>query len=161
MSGGPILPASIYVGAASGNLSPTVFISSTAGNNASAIEGIGCVASLASTAPCVLQFNLPESIPSGVMKLRGLAWAQATTGNAVVVPSDGQTAVGSDIGGTSLTTDATMTWTWTTGSVIVEQKVNLATTPTVNDILTVLLNFESSSWTLAATGVFQFSVVWE
>jgi hypothetical protein len=151
----------MYLGAASGNLSSTVFISSTAGNGASAIEGIGCVASLGSTAPGVLQFNLPEVIPSGTMKLRALAWAQATTGNGVIVPSDGQTAPGSDIGAASLTTDATITITWTTGSIINEQKVNLGTTPTANDILTVLLNFSSSSWTLAQTSVWQFSIVWE
>jgi hypothetical protein len=164
MASGPLLPSSIYLGAASGNLSPTIFQSSTAGNNASFIEGIGCVASLGSTAPCTLQFNLPESIPTGTMKLRGLAWAQATTGKGVVVPSDGQTAVNSDIGGTALTANATMTWDWASlglGSVMLEQKVNLSTTPTANDILTVLLNFESSAWTLAATGVFQFSLVWE
>ena len=164
MAGGGLLPASVYLGGASGNLSATVFVSSSAGNNASAIEGIGCVASLGSSAPGVLQFNLPEIIPSGTMKLRGLAWSQATTGNAVIVPSDGQTAPNSDIGGTTLTTDATMTWNWATlglGSIMLEQKVNLSTAPTTNDILTVLLNFESSSWTLAQTSVFQFSLVWE
>jgi hypothetical protein len=162
MAGGPLLPSSIYVGAASGNLTMTFFQSSTAGNNASFIEGVGCTASLGSTAPCTLQFNLPESIPSGVMKLRGLAWAQATTGSAVVVPSDGQTAPNSDIGATTLTVDSSMTWTWTVGSVILEQKVNLSASPgTTNDILTVLLNFVSSSWTLAQNSVFQFSVVWE
>jgi hypothetical protein len=165
MAGGPILPTSIYLGNASGNLFPSFFTSSSVGNNASTIEGIGCVASLASSAPCTLQFNLPESIPSGTIKLRGLAWAQATTGNAVIVPSDGQTAPNADIGGTTLTADSTMTWNWATlgvGSVMLEQKVNLSVSPaTPNDILTVLLNFESSSWTLAQTGVFQFSVVWE
>lgn len=161
MAGGPLLPSSIYVGGASGNLSPTIFISSTDTNAASAIEGIGCVASLASTAPGVLQFNLPESIPSGTMKLRALAWAQATAGVGVIQPSDGQTAVGSNIAATALTGDATISLTWTTGSVIMEQKVNLSTTPTANNILTVLLNFTSSSWTLAQTSVWQFSLVWE
>ena len=161
MAGGPLLPASIYVGGAGGNLSPTFFISSAAGNGGSAIEGIGCVASLGSTAPGVLQFNLPEVIPSGTMKLRALAWAQATTGVGVIVPSDGQTAVGSDIGGTTLTTDTAISITWATGSIINEQKVNLATTPTANNILTVLLNYTSTSWTLAQLSVWQFSVVWE
>ena len=161
MAGGPLLPASIYMGAASGNLSPTFFNSSTAGNNASFIEGIGCIASLGSTAPCTLKFNLPESIPTGVMKLRALAWSQATTGNGVIVPSDGQTAPNSDIGATTLTTDTTISITWATGSIINEQKVNLSTTPTANSILTVLLNYASSSWTLAQTSVWQFSIVWE
>jgi hypothetical protein len=151
----------MYLGGASGNLSSTIFVSSTAGNNASAIEGIGCVASLGSTAPGTLQFNLPEAIPAGVMKLRALAWSQATTGVGVIVPSDGQTAPGSDIGATTLTTDTTISITWATGSIIQEQKVNLSTTPTANDILTVLLNFTSSSWTLAQTSVWQFSIVWE
>jgi hypothetical protein len=161
MAGGPLLPSSIYVGGAGGNLSPTFYVPGTNTNAAGAIEGIGAVASLASTAPGVLQFNLPEVIPTGVMKLRALAWANATSGNGVIIPSDGQTAVGSNIGGTSLTTDATISLTWTTSDIIMEQKVNLATSPTPNNILTVLLNFSSSSWTLAATSVWQFSVVFE
>lgn len=161
MAGGPLLPSSIYVGGAVGNLSPTFYVPNTNTNTAGAIEGIGCVASLASTAPGVLQFNLPESIPTGTAKLRTLAWANAAAGNAVIQITDGQTAVGSNIGQAALGTAGTVSLTWTTADVIMEQKVNLSTAPTANDILTVLLNFTSSSWTLAATSVFQFSVVWE
>jgi len=161
MAGGPILPSSIYVGGASGNLSPTFYVPATNTNTAGAIEGIGVVASLAANAAAVLQFNLPESIPTGTMKCRCLAWANATSGVAKLTLSDGQTAVGSNIGATTLTADTQVSQTWTTADVIVENKVTLATTPTANDILTVLATFNSTGWTLAAASVWQFSLVWE
>ena len=161
MAGGPILPSSIYVGGASGNLSPTFYVPATNTNTAGAIEGVGVVASLAANAAAVLQFNLPESIPTGTLKCRCLAWANATSGVAKLTLSDGQTAVGSNIGATTLTADTQVSQTWTTADVIVENKVTLATTPTANDILTVLATFNSTGWTLAAASVWQFSLVWE
>lgn len=161
MSGGPLLPSSVYLGGASGNLSPTFYIPATNTNNAGAIEGVGVVASLAADAPAVLQFNLPESIPTGVMKCRVLAWANATSGVAKLTLSDGQTAVGSNIGATTLTADTQVSQTWSSADVIVENKVTLATTPTANNILTVLATFNTSGWTLAQASVWQFSLVWE
>jgi len=161
MAGGPLLPSSIYVGGASGNLSSTFYVPATNTNNAGAIEGVGVVASLAANAAAVLQFNLPESIPTGTMKCRCLAWANATSGVAKLTLSDGQTAVGSNIGATTLTADTQVSQTWTTADVIVENKVTLATAPTANNILTVLATFNSTGWTLAAASVWQFSLVWE
>jgi hypothetical protein len=161
MAGGPILPSSIYLGGASGNLSAAVYVPATNTNNAGAIEGIGVVASLAADAAAVLQFNLPEVIPSGTLKLRCLAWANATSGVAKLTVSDGQTAAGSNIGGTTLSTETQVSQTWATADIIVENKVTLTTSPTANSILTVLATFNTSGWTLAQTSVWQFSLVWE
>lgn len=164
MAGGPLLPSSIYLGGASGNLSPTFYIPATNTNTAGAIEGIGVVASLAADAPAVLQFNLPEVLPSGALKLRCLAWANATSGVAKLDIADGQTATSSNIGVTTLTTEPgspTISQTWATADIIVENKVTLTTSPVVNNILTVLATFRTASWTLAQASVWQFSLVWE
>ena len=161
MSGGPLLPSSMYLGGASGNLSPTFYIPNTNTNGAGALEGIGVVASLGADAPAVLQFNMPETIPSGTLKLRLLAMANATSGNALWTTSDGATSAGSNIGATTLNGETQQTITWTTADILVENKQALTTVPTANQILTVLLTFNHTSWTLAATSVWQASIVWE
>lgn len=161
MAGGPLLPSSIYLGAASGNLFPNYYIPTTNTNSAGAIEGVGVVASLAADSFAVLQFNLPESIPSGTAKIRCLAMASTTAGVAKLTINDGQTAAGSNIGATTLSTEAQVVQTWTTADVLVENKVSLTTSPTANDILTVKATFNSSGWTLAQPSVWQFTLVWE
>lgn len=161
MAGGPLLPSSVYLGGASGNLFPNFYIPATNTNGAGALEGIGVVASLGSDASAILQFNLPESIPTGTAKLRLLAWANATTGTAKVTVKDGQTAVGSNIGATTLSSETQVSQAWTTADVIVENKVTLTTSPTANDILTVNVTFNTSGWTLATASTWQVSLVWE
>src|SRR6516225_936718 len=161
MAGGPILPSSIYVGGASGNLSPTFYVPATNTNTAGAIEGIGVIASLGADASAVLQFNLPEVIPTGALKLRVLAWANATSGVAKLTVKDNQTAAGSNIGVTTLTTETQLSQTWATADIIVENKIALTTVPIANSILTVLATFNTSGWTLAAASVWQLSLVWE
>lgn len=161
MAGGPILPSSVYLGGASGNLFPNFYIPATNTNAAGAIEGVGVVASLAADAPAVLQFNLPESIPTGTAKLRCLAMANATSGVAKLTIKDGQTAAGSNIGAATLSTETQVSQTWATADILVENKVTLTTAPTANDILTILATFNTSGWTLAAVSVWQFSLVWE
>jgi hypothetical protein len=165
MAGGPLLPSSVYLGGAAGNLSATFYTSGAGTTIAnSTIEGVGVVASLTADAAAVLQFNLPEVIPAGTCKLRVLAWANATSGVAKLDIADGQTAAGSNIANTTLTTEAgspTISQTWATADIIVENKVTLTTAPVANDILTVLATFRTASWTLAQTSVWQFSLVWE
>ena len=161
MSGGPILPSSIYLGGASGALFPNFYIPATNTNNAGALEGVGCAASLGTIGNCVMQFNLPEILPSGTMKLRALATANATTGTAVVNISDGVTAPGSNIGATTLTADSTITQAWSAADVLVENKVSLSSVAVPNGVLSVLAVFNPSGWTLAAVSSWQFSVVWE
>jgi hypothetical protein len=161
MASGPYFPSSIYLGGASGNLSSTVYVPNTNTNNAGAIEGIGVVASLGADAAAVLQFNLPEAIPAGTAKLRLLAMANATSGVAKLTVSDGVTATGSNLGGTSLTPETQLSQTWSTADVVVENKISLAASMVANSILTVLMTFNTSGWTLAQTSVWQASLVWE
>jgi len=164
MAGGPIFPNSVYVGGASGNLSATVYVPATNTNSSGAIEGIGVISTLGSggvDASAVLQFQLPTAIPPGTLKLRTLGWANATSGSAKITPSDGQTAVGSNIGATTLTAETQITLTWTAADVIVENKTILDTVPTASNILTVQVTFNNTGWTLAAVSVWVFSLVWE
>lgn len=161
MAGGPILPSSVYLGGGSGNLSPNFYIPATNTNNAGAIEGIAVAGSLGSDAPAVLQFNMPELIPAGTLKLRCLAMANATSGIAKVTVKDKNVAAGSSLGTSSLNTETQLSQTWAAADVLVENKVALASVPAANDILSVLVTFNTSGWTLSATSTWQFSLVWE
>ena len=160
MAGGPILPSSMYLGGASGLLFPNFYIPNTNTNAAGAIEGIGVIASLTGDATAVLQFNLPKTIPTGTATLRILAWANATSGVAKLTVSDGQTAVGSNIGAATLSAETQVSQTWASADVIVENLVTLTTAPTSEDILTVKAVFNTTSWTLAAVSTWQFSLIW-
>ncbi len=164
MAGGPILPSSIYLGGASGNLSPTFYISSAGIGTtwgAGAFEGVGVVASLAADATAVLQYNLPESIPTGTLNLRILSLANAATGTAVVVVGDGVTAAGSNIASATITAESSYSTAWTAADNLVEKKIVLSTAPVANSIYTVHAGFKTTGWTLAAASVWQLSLVWE
>ena len=165
MPGGGITPSSIYVGGASGNLSLTFYTSGAGTTTAnSAIEGIGVVASLAADASAVMQFDIPEVIPAGSLKCRVLAWANATSGVAKLDIIDGRTPPGSNIANATFTTEAgspTISQTWATADIIVENKVLLTQTPVANDVYTIVATFRTASWTLAQTSVWRFSLVWE
>jgi hypothetical protein len=161
MSGGPILPSSVYLGAASGNLYPAFYIPATNTNAAGALEGVGVIASLGSDATATLQFNMPESIPSGTLKLRCLAMANATSGVAKLTVSDKNVAAGASLGTSTLNAETQLSQTWATADILVENKITLTSTPSANDILTIKAVFNSTSWTLAAASVWQFSIVWE
>ncbi len=161
MSGGPIFPSSVYLGGASGNLSPTFYIPATNTNAAGAIEGIGVVGSLGADAPAVLQFNMPESIPSGTLKLRCLAMANATSGVAKMTAKDKNVAAGASLGTSTLNSETQLSQTWATADILVENKITLTSSPVANDILTVLATFNTTGRTLTASSVWQFSIVWE
>lgn len=164
MAGGPIGPNSVYLGAASGNLFPSFYVG--AGGNASpADEGIGVVASLASTSVAQLRFPMPPSIPTGTLKLMVRCLANAATGNALFTVSDGACGNGASPSAVSLTAEAQSTVTWSsTGDVdkYKDTKVTLSTTPTANDSLVVALTFNSTGgWTLAQTLTAITWVLWE
>jgi|SRR6516164_263121 hypothetical protein len=170
MAGGPLLPSSIYVGGASGNLSVNFYIGTTASGTGavasySAFEGVSVIASLTADALAVLQFNAPEVIPSGVCKLRLLAQANAVTGIAKLDIIDGVTSAGTAIGASNFTTEAgsptITTPNWASVDTLFEYKVNLTNAPTANQILTVILAYRTSGWTLAQSSVWQPSLVWE
>jgi len=175
MAGGPILPSSIYVGGASGNLTVNFYIGTTAtGTGAvasySAFEGVQCVASLGADALAVLQYNIPPTgaVPTGTLKLRLLAMANASTGIAKLDIIDAVTSAGTAIGASNFTTEAgspTISQNWATApagvDIVVENKVTLTATPAAGQILTVILAFRTASWTLAQTSVWQASLIWE
>lgn len=161
MAGGPIAPSSIYLGGASGNLFPLFYIPATNTNGAGAIEGIGVVASLGSDASAVLQFKIPPSIPTGTLKLVLDAFANATTGVAKVTVKDKNVATGSSLGTSTLNAETQVSQTWATADVIVTNKITLTSSPAGNDWLTVLLTFNSTSWTLAAVSCWVPNIIWE
>ena len=166
MAGGPLLPSSVYLGGASGNLSPQFYISAAGTTVAqSPIEGVAVVASLTANATAIYQFNLPEVLPTGTLKCRILAWANATSGNAIYTLSDGGTAPAANIANTTLTTDATTTtlgWAAAQNDIIREVKVTLTGTgQAANNIFTVNMTWNTASWTLAQQSVWQLSLVWE
>lgn len=161
MAGGPLLPSSVYLGGASGNLYPNFYVPNTNTNAAGALEGIGVVASLGADATAVLQFNMPESIPTGTLKLRCLAMANATSGVAKLTVSDKNVAAGSSLGTSTLNAETQLSQTWATADILVENKITLTSSPSANDILTVKAVFNTTSWTLAAASTWQLSIVWE
>ena len=176
MAGGPLLPSSIYVGGASGALSVNVYIGTTAtGTGAvagySALEGVSVVGALAGAdALAVLQFNIPPTgaIPTGTLKLRLLAQANANAGIAKLDIIDGVTSPNTAIGASNFTTEAgspTLSVDWSVApagiDILVEKKVTLTAAPTAGQIVTVILAFRISGWTLAQASVWQGSLIWE
>jgi hypothetical protein len=164
MAGGPLLPSSIYLGGASGNLSPQFYIPNTNTNGGGAIEGTAVIANLnaAADSPGVYQFNLPEVLPTGTLKLRVLAWANASAGIAKLTVKDGGTAPGSNIGASTLTTETQLSQTWATVDIIVENKITMTGGgQTANNIYTVVATWNATGWTLAQQSVWQLSLVWE
>jgi hypothetical protein len=165
MAGGAIFPASMYLGAASGVLYPAIYTPSSNTSAAGYFEGIGCAASPSSgsTYSATLQYNLPESLPSGVAKLRILSMANATSGVAKITINDAVvTAPGSSPGVATLITETQISQTWSTADVLVENKVTLGSTMVANSILTVRMDFNSTGgFSLAAASVHQASLVWE
>lgn len=162
MAGGPILPSSVYLGGASGNLFPNFYVPATNTNAAGALEGIGVVASLAADASAVLQFNMPESIPSGTLKLRILGMAnEASSHVAKITISDKNVAAANSLGTSTLNAESQTTITFATADILTEAKVTLTSSPSANDILTVLAKFQTTGWTVAVVSTYQFSIVWE
>jgi hypothetical protein len=130
------------------------------------MEGIGVIASLttAAAAQAVLQFNLPEVIPTGTLKLRTLAMAAATSGAATWAVHDAVTAAGVAIGASSFTTETTQTITWAAGNTdqLLENKQTLTSTAIANSIFTcVIVYAPAANFTLAQQSIWQFSLVWE
>lgn len=160
MAGGPILPSSVYLGGAAGLLFPNFYIPATNTNAAGAIEGIGVIASLTADAPAILQFNMPEAIPTGTFKLRCLAMANATSGVAKLTVSDKNVAAGASLGTSTLNAETQLSQTWATADILVENLITLTTAPSANDIVTVKAVFNTTGWTLAAVSTWQFSCVW-
>ena len=137
MAGGPIYPSSAYPADSSGRLFPT-FYGGVGGNAAPHDEGLGVKASLDADATWELRFPMPPSIPTGTLKLRLLALANATSGVAKVTVKDKNVAAGASPSAAALTS-----------------------TPAGNDVLVVALTFNTTGWTLAQVSCWLASIIWE
>src|SRR2546430_608163 len=157
MAGGPIYPSSAYPADSSGRLFPT-FYSGTGGNASPVDEGLGVKASLDADATWELRFPMPPTLPTGTLKLRLLALANATSGAAKLTVKDGvatpatSPAASGNPSAVTLTseTQTTVTWAASENDRYKEAKVTLAAAPVGNDMLVVALLFQTSGWTLAA-----------
>ena len=81
MAGGPLLPSSTYP-ATTTLAFPNFHVG--AGANVKRMEGLGVQASVGADTTWELVFLMPPTLPTGTGKLRLLALANATTGNAKV-----------------------------------------------------------------------------
>jgi hypothetical protein len=161
MAGGYVFPCSIYLGGASGLLTSLVYIPATNTNLGGALEGIQVAASLASNAPAVLQFVAPNPIPTGVLKLRSLFQANATSGVIKYTVQDGVVSPGSNPGAATLTSETQQSITWTTADILVENKLILTAAPTAGQLVPTVITFNNTGWTLAAILSGIHMLVWE
>jgi hypothetical protein len=175
MAGGPIYPSSAYPNSSAGLVFPN-FYAGGGGNAAPHDEGLGVAASLSANATWELRFPMPPTIPSGTLKLRLLALANASSGSAYFQVADGHCPAASSPSAATLTTENggnsyTVTWTATAGSTAddyLETKIALSAAPAGNDVLIVSLTFNSTqvggaaaSWSLAAVSTWLASILWE
>lgn len=164
MAGGPLIPHSLYPADTAGRLFPS-FYGGAGGNQAPRDEGMGVMASLSADATWELRFLMPPAaaIPSGTMKLRLLALANAATGDAKVTVRDAVVAVGASPSAASLTaeTQATVTWGASDNDKYKESKIPLTASPAGNDVLVVAVTFNTTGWTLAQVSTWIASIIWE
>lgn len=159
----PILPFSVVIPSGSyGLIFPTIY-TGAGGNAAPADSGWGVIASLGSDATFGLRFVMPNNIPSGTMKLRMLALANATSGEALYTVSDGAVSPGSSPSAVSLTAETQNTLTWAGGNADAYLQVltPLSASVSGNQILVVAITFNHTSWTLAQPSTWIPSIIWQ
>ena len=162
MAGGPILPNSLYPADTAGRLFPS-FYGGAGGNASPRDEGMGVEASLDADATWELRFLMPPSIPTGTLKLRLLALANAGSGDAKLTVKDAPCAAGNSPSATSLNNETQTTVSWASGDndKYKEAKVTLTSSPSGNDVLVVAITFQSTGWTLAQVSTWIASIIWE
>jgi hypothetical protein len=161
MAGGPIFPSSAYP-VTGGRVFPNFHVG--AGANSKHDEGLGVEASVGADATWRLRFQMPPTLPSGTCKLRLLALANATSGNAKVNPKWASVAPEESPSGATLNAEGTSTLTWGAGDndQYKELKITLdADTPVASEMMVLDLVFETSSWTLAQISTWIASIIWE
>lgn len=162
MAGGPLSPVSAVPGDATGRLFPLIY-NGAGGNGVSLEEGLGVMASLSADSTWELRFHIPPTVPTGTMKLRLLALANATSGAAKVTVKDGRAPAGSNPSSAALTSETQVSLTWAAGNndQYLETKVTLTTVPQGNDVLVVGLVFNTTGWTLAVPSAWIATLIWE
>jgi|SRR6185437_9478191 len=162
MAGGPIGPSSAYPADTAGRLFPN-FYAGAGGNASSHDEGLGVKASLDADATWELRFPMPPTIPTGTLKLRLLALANATSGVAKVTVKDANVAAAASPSAATLTSETQASLTWAAGDAdkYKEAKITLTSTPAGNDMLVIALTFNTASWTLAQISTWIPTIIWE
>jgi len=161
MAGGPFTPSSIYpVGA------PRVFanVHVGAGSTAKYEYGLGVLNSISADSIWGLRWLMPPGLPTGTCKLRLLALANATTGDAKVNPKWASVAVGEDPASITLQAEGTSTLSWAAGDndKYKELKIALdADLVVASEVIAMNLTFETASWTLAVISTWIPSIIWE
>ena len=162
MAGGPVFPSSSFPVTA-GNVFPSFHVG--AGANSKQDFGLGVAASIAADSTWRLRFLMPQStLPTGMCKLRLLALANATTGNAKVNPKWVSVAAGADPSSATLVAEGTSSLTWAAGNNddYMELKITLdADIPVAGEMIVMDLVFETTLWTLAQVSTWLASVIWE
>ena len=161
MAGGPIFPNSAYPVTA-GRVFPNFHVG--AGANSKHDEGMGVESSVGADSTWRLRFQMPPTLPTGTGKLRLLALANATSGNAKVNPKWASVAVEESPSGATLNAETVQTVTWGAGDndQYKELKVTLdADTLVAGKIVVMDLVFETASWTLAAVSTWIASIIFE
>lgn len=162
MPGGPLQFFSAVPQGTSGAIFFSVF--SAAGANSPDTLGATVVASLGADATLSLKGETLQVLPSGTAKLRCMAQANASTGNAKFAPKWRSVTNDEDPADTALSSEGTQTLTWGTGDEdkFLEVLVDLdADTIVANEIIVMDIVFETASWTLAAASTWQFSIIWQ
>lgn len=160
MAGGPIFPHSAYP--VSSNAFPNFHVG--AGANSKQDEGLGVAASIAADTIWRLRFQMPPTLPTGTGKLRLLALANATSGDAKPNVKWASVAPEESPSGATLNAEGVGTLTWGAGDndQYKELKVTLdADTLVGGEEVVMDLTFETASWTLAAVSTWIPSIIWE
>ena len=163
MAGGPLFPVSAGPDV-SGQVFPNVHVGATNGRR---VEGLGVTdaATLSANRTWHLQFQMPpSSLPAGTGKLRLLALANATSGEAKVNPTWASCAVEENFDTATLVAETVQTVTWAAGDndQFKELKVTLdADTLVAGEVVIMNLIFEDSGFTLAVVSTWSASIIWE
>lgn len=168
MAGGPIGPSSVCINDTTGKVYESVYRGS--GSNTSPWEeGIFVKASLDANVYVELRFPVPPTLPTGTLKIRVIALANATSGDAKVSVGAGTAtpaaspAAGGNPSGVTINYAAlyTITWAASENDRYKEYKNSPVATPAGNDILIVGVEFVTTGWTLAAASCWNFFLIWE
>lgn len=167
MAGGPIYPSSLYIADTAGRMFPNIH-AGAGGNASSHDEGLGIQASLGADVTVELRFPIPPTLPTGTLKMRLIALANATSGAAkltvkdgIATPASSPTSSGNPSAATLTSeTQTTVTWAASENDRYKLADVTLTATPAGGDQLVVAVTFQTSGWTLAAISTWMLSIVW-
>lgn len=161
MAGGPLYPSSVYY-VDPPDVGPGVFVG--AGANSKHELGYRVAASISADKTIRMRFDLPPQLPSGTGKLRLLAQAAATSGDAKLNPKWASVAAEEDPSSAALNAEGTQTITWSAGDSGVYKDLRVfldADVLVAGEVVVMDLVFETTNWTLAVDSVWRAMLIWE